>query len=605
MPFLPTTPEELRQRGIDRLDVILITGDSYIDSPFIGAAVIGRVLEAAGFRVGIIAQPKIDTPADIARLGEPRLFWGVTGGSVDSLVANYTASKRKRHSDDYTPGGQNTRRPDRAVIAYTNLLRRSFKNTVPIVLGGIEASLRRMAHYDFWSDGLRRSILFDAKADYLIYGMAESAVVDLARALLKGTAAGAGVLALRGLCYIAREIPPGYLELPAYETVVADKDAFIEMFHQFYQNTDPLTAKGLAQRHGDRYLIQNHPALTPTQAQMDAVYALPFERSQHPYYEVQGPVKALQTIRFAISTHRGCYGECNFCSIAVHEGRTVRWRSTDSVVSEAEQLARLPGFKGYIQDVGGPSANMYGFECAKKLRKGSCEDKRCLYPTVCPALKPDHNPQIELLRRVRSVAGVKKAFIASGLRYDLVLADKSNGKAYLREVVRHHVSGQMKVAPEHSEDRILRLMGKPGRSELLGFKKMFDDLTLADGKPQYLTYYLIAGYPGCTDTDMQRLKEFAGEALHISPEEVQIFVPLPSTYSALMYYTGLDPWTREPLFIERDPSRRERQKAIVVSKPERVNPGQPGMPRRGSVGRVSQPASLNPVNESHKTKGKR
>jgi uncharacterized radical SAM protein YgiQ len=345
-----------------------------------------------------------------------------------------------------------------------------------------------------------------------------------------------------------------------------DQNAFIEMFHQFYHNNDPITAKGLAQRHGERYLIHNPPAPTPSQAEIDAIFALPFERAQHPYYEVRGPVKALETIRFSINTHRGCYGECNFCSIGVHEGRTVRWRGVESVVREAETLTRLPGFKGYILDVGGPSVNMYGFECAKKLKRGTCEDKRCVFPRLCPALKPDHRAQIELLRKVRAVAGVKKAFVASGMRYDLVLADKVHGRAYLSEVVRHHVSGQLKVAPEHSEDSVLERMGKPGKGELLRFKTMFDEMTRAEGKEQYLTYYLIAGYPGCTDADMRRLKEFTGEALHISPEEVQIFVPLPSTYSAVMYYTGLDPWTREPLFVERDMTRRERQKEIVTTK---------------------------------------
>ena len=561
--YLPTTPEELRERGWDALDVILVSGDSYIDSPFIGTAVIGRVLEQAGFRVGVIAQPDMSSEADITRLGEPRLFWGVTGGSIDSMVANYTASKRKRRSDDYTPGGLNTRRPDRAVIAYANLIRRAFKNTRPIVLGGIEASLRRAAHYDFWTDSLRRSILFDAKADYLLYGMAEQSVVALAHALRDG----AGAEQVRGLCYIAKEPPADYLELASYETVAADKLAFIEMFHRFYLNSDPISAKGLFQRHGTRCLVQNPPAPYATTAEMDSVHALPFRRDQHPHYERQGAVKALETIRFSLSTHRGCYGECNFCSIAVHEGRTVRWRSADSIAAEAETLTHLPGFKGYIQDVGGPSANMYGFECRKKLKLGACEDKRCLYPTVCPALKPNHAAQINLLRRLRGIPGVKKAFVASGIRYDMVLADSANGKAYLREIVDHHVSGQLKVAPEHSEDTVLARMGKPGKGELVRFKQMFDSLSAESGKEQYLTYYLIAAYPGCTDADMRQLKEFAGQALRISPEQVQIFIPLPSTYSAVMYYTGLDPFTLQPLFVEKDAARRERQKDIVTEKP--------------------------------------
>ena len=560
--YLPTTPLELREHGWDALDVILVSGDSYIDSPFIGAAVIGRVLKQAGYRVGIIAQPDMNSETDITRLGEPRLFWGVTGGSVDSLVANYTASKKRRKSDDYTPGGENTRRPDRAVIAYANLIRRFFKNTCPIVLGGIEASLRRVAHYDFWSDGLRRSILMDAKADYLLYGMAEQSVLELAAALRIGE----GAERVRGLCYLTRQPPDGYLELPSFETVCADPRAFIEMFHLFYRHSDPISARGLFQRTAGRCLVQNPPAPYATQAEMDAVHALPFQREQHPYYAAQGAVKALETIRFSLTTHRGCYGECNFCSIAVHEGRTVRWRSPESLIAEAQKLTHLSGFKGYIMDVGGPSANMYGFECKKKLKLGACTDRRCLYPQVCPALKPDHSAQIDLLRRLRRIPGLKKSFVASGIRYDMVLADTAHGRSYLREIVAEHVSGQLKVAPEHSQDAILARMGKPARSSLVRFKAMFDELSAENGKPQFLTYYLIAAYPGCTEADMRRLKEFAGHTLRISPEQVQIFIPLPSTYAAVMYYTGLDPFTFQPLFVEKDPVGRERQKAIVTDK---------------------------------------
>jgi uncharacterized radical SAM protein YgiQ len=567
--FLPSTPEELRQRGWNALDVILITGDSYIDSPFIGAAVIGRVLEKAGYRVGIIAQPDITSPADITRLGEPRLFWGVTGGSVDSMVANYTASKRRRKSDDYTPGGLNNRRPDRATMVYTNLVRRYFKNTRPVVLGGIEASLRRVAHYDYWTDALRRSILFDAKADYLLYGMAEQSVLDLAAVLRDG----GDITQVRGLCYIAKSPPPDtLLELPSFEKVSADRLAFIDMFHTFYRNNDPITARGLYQQHGDRYLVQNPPAPYPSQPELDAAYDLPFQRTQHPYYEQQGPVKALETIQFSISTHRGCYGECNFCAIAVHEGRTVRWRSAESIVKEAEGLTRLPGFKGNLQDVGGPTANMYGFECRKKLTRGVCPDQRCLYPGVCPALKINHQPQIDLLRRVRALPGMKHVFVASGIRYDMVLKDAEHGKNYLKEIVEYHVSGQLKVAPEHSEDHVLAQMGKPGRGNLLEFKKMFDELSARAHKNQFLTYYLIAAYPGCTEADMLRLKQFASRELHISPEQVQIYTPTPSTYSSLMYYTGLDPFSRRPIFVEKDPARRERQKQIVVDKPAANQP---------------------------------
>jgi uncharacterized radical SAM protein YgiQ len=565
--FLPTTQQEMQYLGWDQLDVILLTGDTYIDSPFIGIAVVGKILTQAGYRVGVIAQPALDSDGDISRLGEPRLFWGVSAGSIDSMVANYTALKKKRKSDDCTPGGVNNRRPDRAVIVYTNLIRRYFKNTRPIVLGGIEASLRRIAHYDYWSDRVRASILFDSKADYLLYGMAETSVQELAYALHLGI----NPRAIRGLCYIANateltQHTVGYLELPAYEKVKEDHQAFIDMFHLFYHNNDPLTAKGLYQQHGSRYLVQNQPAIYSTQAELDAVYALGYERAQHPYYERQGRVKALETIQFSVSTHRGCYGECNFCAIGVHEGRTVRWRSPESILNEVRTFHDHPDFKGVIQDLGGPTANMYGFECAKKLETGSCPGKRCLTPDICPVLKIDHQPQLALLKQVQRISGVKKVFVASGIRYDMVLGDLHCGRQYLQEVITHHVSGQMKVAPEHSEEQVLHLMGKPGKASLLKFKEMFDQITKAAGKEQYLTYYLIAAHPGCSEQDMQRLKRLTSQKLKINPEQVQIFTPTPSTYSSVMYHTGLDPFTRQPIFVEKDPRRKERQKYILIRK---------------------------------------
>ena len=564
--FLPTTMDEVKRLGWDALDVILVTGDSYIDSPFIGTAVIGKVLVNAGYRVGVIAQPDISGVGDIGRLGEPRLFWGVTAGSIDSMVANTTALKKPRKSDDYTPGGENTRRPDRATIVYSNLIRRFSKKasglTRPIVLGGIEASLRRVAHYDFWDDAVRRSVLFDAKADYILYGMAEKTVLEFAAALRDSS----DPREIRGLSYISKEPREGYLELPAYETVAQDKNAFIEMFHSFYRNNDPVSARGLYQKHADRFLVQNPPAFTETQAELDAIYALDFERRQHPYYEAQGKVKALETIGFSISTHRGCYGECNFCAISVHEGTTVRWRSPESILAEAERLAKHPDFKGYIQDLGGPTANMYGFECGRKLAKGICTTKRCVYPEVCPLMKVNHQPQIDLLRKVRQIPGVKKVFVASGIRYDMLLCDHEHGDAYLREVVEHHVSGQMKVAPEHVDDGVLAHMGKPGSASLLEFKRRFDTLNRDVGKKQFLTYYLIAAHPGCTEADMQRVRHFASQKLQIHPEQVQVFTPTPSTYSSLMYYTELDPFTSKPIFVEKDARRKERQKEIVTDK---------------------------------------
>jgi len=406
--FLPTTKKEVQQLGWDNLDIILITGDSYIDSPSVGVAVIGKVLLNSGYRVGIIAQPDIASNKDIRRLGEPQLFWGVTGGCIDSMVANFTATGRRRKRDDYTPGGLNNRRPDRAVIVYSNLIRKYFKRTRPIVLGGIEASLRRLAHYDFWSNKIRKSILFDAKVDYLLHGMAERSVVELA-ACIKEEKDPRGI---RGLCYISKTIPDGCLELPTFQDSANAKNFFTDMFHTFYRNNDPATALPLAQRQDSRYLIQNPPALYLSGRELDAVHNLNYERDLHPFYRRQGEVKALETIRFSIATHRGCYGECNFCAIAVHEGRTVRWRSKQSILAEAHQMVSHPLFKGTIQDVGGPTANMYGFACAKKGKEGCCQEKRCLFPKVCSRLTVNHGKQISLLKALRTI------------RHDIVMADK-------------------------------------------------------------------------------------------------------------------------------------------------------------------------------------
>jgi uncharacterized radical SAM protein YgiQ len=566
--YLPTTRQEMLNLGWDSLDVILVTGDSYIDSPYVGVAVIGKLLAKEGYRVGIIAQPEYTDIIDIGRLGEPNLYWGVTSGCVDSMVSNYTALKKKRRTDDYTPGGINNRRPDRATIVYSNLIRR-FSNkqhpqipSKPILLGGIEASLRRVAHYDFWSDQIRRSILFDAKADFLLYGMAEKSILAFSLCLRNGT----DPQIVRGLCYISKEIPEDYLTLPSYEEVSQDKNAFTNMFHVFYQNNDPINAKGLAQKHSDRFLVQNPPSVHPTQMELDAVYSMGYEYNQHPFYEKFGSVKALETIRFSITTHRGCYGECNFCAIAVHEGRTIRWRSQDSILAEAERLSRLNGFKGYIQDLGGPTANMYGYECSKKLSSGSCKNRRCLSPEICPLIKIDHSPNIELLKKIRKIKGITKVFVSSGIRYDLLFSDINHCDEYMHELVNHHVSGQLKVAPEHSQEDVLEKMGKPGNKDLLIFKEKFDLYSKSAGKNQFLTYYMIAAHPGCSEVDMWKLKEFSSKKLNINPEQVQIFTPTPSTYSTLMYYTEQDPFTNKPLFVEKNPERKQKQKQIIVQK---------------------------------------
>ena len=559
--FLPTTKKEMQGLGWDALDIILVTGDAYIDSPFVGVAVVGKVLLDAGYRVGVVGQPD-PGGADIMRLGEPLLFWGVTGGCIDSMVANRTATGKKRNTDDYTPGGVNSRRPDRATIAYSNLIRRYSKNdSRPIVLGGIEASLRRTAHYDFCTDRLRRSVLFDAKADYLLYGMCERSVVELAARLKEGK----DPADVRGLCRISAELPEGCVELPSFEDCEKDKNAFTAAFRALYDNNDPPTARPLAQRHGTRYLVQNPPAHYLTQKELDRVYALGYERDAHPYYLKDGAIKALETIRFSISTHRGCYGECNFCAIAVHEGRRVRSRSRESIVAEAAEMTRHPLFKGRIHDVGGPSANMYGSTCVKMEKNGCCTKKSCISPKVCPLLKPGHAEQVALLREIRAIKGIKKAVVASGVRHDLVLADGKDGERYLRELVTHHVSGQMKIAPEHSEDRVLDLMGKPGcdRNALIRFKELFYRFTAEAGLKQYLTYYLMAAHPGCDLNDMKKLRAFASKELGTVPEQAQVFTPTPSTYSTLMYWTGRDPFTGNPCFVEKSVRGREAQKAAL------------------------------------------
>ena len=565
--FLPTTKKELKELGWNKLDIILVSGDTYVDSPYIGVAILGKILMDKGFRVGIIGQPDISSQYDISRLGEPELFWGVSGGSVDSMVANYTASKKKRRSDDYTPGGENNRRPDRAVIAYTNLIRRNFKNTKPIIIGGIEASLRRVTHYDYWSNKLRRSILFDSKADYLVYGMGEKTTIEIAQKIKKGKT----LVGIRGLSYISNKNEYKYLQLPSYEETVNDKSKFIEMFNAFYLNNDPLSAKGLVQKHGERFLIQNPPQFNPTTEEMDYYYDMNYERDTHPYYKKWGKVKALDTIRFSINTHRGCYGECNFCAIAVHQGQTISNRSEQSILNEAKTYSKTKNFKGNISDVGGPTANMYGFECAKKMKLGNCEDKRCVTPTTCKTLRPTHKPQIDLLKKLRRMDGIKKVFVASGIRYDMVLDDKLYGDEYLKEIVQHHTSGQLKIAPEHSEDKVLNLMGKPGKRYLTDFKNKFYQYSKEVGKNQFLTYYMIAAHPGCTENDMHKLKNFASEKLAISPEQVQIFTPTPSTYSTLMYYTEINPFTGEKLFVEKDISKAIKQKSIATIKNEKQN----------------------------------
>jgi len=558
--FLPTTRAELKDLKWDKLDIILVTGDSYIDSPFCGVAVIGQVLFDSGFRVGIIAQPDWRSPSDICRLGEPNLFWGITAGAMDSMVANYTATKKKRRQDDLTAGGINNRRPDRACIVYSNLIRRYFKNSKPIVLGGLEASLRRIAHYDYWSDSVRRSLLFDARADMLVYGMGEKTIVELARKLQKGD----DIKDIRGICFPDVQARPDYLELPPYEDVVTDRRKFARMFADFYANNDPQTACGLVQKHGSRYLIHNPPQLALTTEELDKVYALKFEREAHPSYGAARNIRALQTTKFSLVSHRGCPGECNFCSIGIHEGRNVISRSESSIVKEAQELALRPDFNGYISDVGGATANMYGLECPRWQNNGACKNKRCLHPRICKNIKIDHGRQVALLRQLRAIKNVKKIFVSSGIRYDLLLADKKNCLNYMRNLINHHLSGQLKVAPEHCAENVLELLGKPKTDALINFKNLFEKIKPASGSKQFLTYYFIAAHPGCTEDDMLKLKKFTSQELKINPRQVQIFTPIPSTYSSLMYWTRIDPFTGRKIFVEKDLNKKQRQKDLIV-----------------------------------------
>jgi len=555
--FIPSTPEEVQKRGWDNLNVIIVTGDAHLDSPFIGSTIIGRVLLSKGFKVGIISQPETNNDKDIKRLGQPNLFWGVTAGAMDSMVSNYTASGKKRNKDDLTPGGINNKRPDLATIKYTNLIQRYFKNSAPIVLGGIEASLRRISHFDFISKKLRRSVLFDSKADYLLFGMGEKSTIELANHLKNKTSPHN----IRGLAYISKTIPKNYETIPSYEEVSKSKDKFREMFLKFYENKDPISAKGMVQKHNDRYLVLNPPALNLTQKELDEVYELPFTRKVHPFDLKKGGVSAVETINHSITTHRGCYGECNFCAIAVHQGTTIVSRSEESILKEVENITKMKTFKGYITDLGGPTANMYGFECQKKLKLGSCLDKSCLFPSVCPSLKPSHKRQIDLIQRAENIKNVKKVFISSGIRYDMILKDKNYGEKYLKKIIDKNISGQLKIAPEHCDDKVLSLMGKPSSEVLKKFKSVFDHLS--KNKKIFLSYYFIAAHPGCSKKEMINLKKFCINILRHNPRQIQIFTPTPSTISTMMYYTKKDIDNNE-IYVEQNLRGKENQKQIII-----------------------------------------
>ena len=558
--FIPATTEETAALGWERPDIILVTGDSYVDSPNIGVSVIGHTLMRAGFKTVIIPQPRTDTPEDITRFGEPLLFWGVTSGCVDSMVSNYTASGKRRRGDDLTAGLVNNRRPDRALIVYSNLIRRYYKDTVPIVLGGIEAGLRRIAHYDWKSSSVRGSILFDAKADIIVYGMGENTVTTLA-GLLRNKREWRDT---KGICFISKTPRPGFVELPSPESAASDKSAFIRMFNLFYENSVTPSGKGLIQKHGDRWLVQNPPAHSLSPSELDAAAELPYERDAHPVHKAEGEVRALDTIRFSVTTHRGCAGECSFCSIAAHQGKSVISRSEDSIIREIESFTSHPKFKGVVSDIGGPTANMYMLRCGNSDSGNPCVSGQCLYPAPCGNLKPGHKAQIRLLERVRALDKVKKGFVSSGIRHDLVVWDKEYGYEYLRTLLENHTPGRLRVAPEHTEERVLRVMKKPPFKIFRSFMELFKKASRGLKPEPSVSCYLIAAHPGSDMEDMRIMDGKIGKTLGYTPEDVQIFTPLPSTYSTAVYYTETDPYTGKSIFVEKNIREKETQKKTVV-----------------------------------------
>lgn len=557
--FLPTTREEMSARGWDELDFLLISGDAYVDHPSFGHAIISRLLEKMGYRVGIIPQPDWSSPDDFRRMGNPRLAVLVTAGNLDSMLNHFTASGKKRRSDSYSPGGRGGMRPNRATLVYCNRARELWKDT-PLIIGGIEASLRRVAHYDFWANEVRRSLLIDSRADLLIYGMAEKSLESVARMLSDGVPVSS-IREVRGTCWKThdRGDAPDGVELPSFEEARGDKRAFAEAFRLFYLEQDALKGRRLIQDQGSWLLVHNPPSPPLSTEEMDAIYALPFMRRVHPSHEKEG-VPAFDEVAFSLISHRGCFGECSFCALSSHQGRVIQSRSIASIVAEGEQLTRLPQFKGYIHDVGGPTANFREPACSLQKKGGACRGKSCLYPEVCAQMKPSHREYLELLRRLRKIPGIKRVFIRSGIRYDYILADPE-GKKFLKELCAHHVSGQLKVAPEHVSPSVLERMNKPGADQYARFANAYRMENEALGKEQYLVPYFMCGHPGNGLKEAVELAEFIRDA-RIRPEQVQEFTPTPGTRATCMYHTGVDPMTGEAVHV---PNQQERamQRALL------------------------------------------
>lgn len=559
--FLPICRQDMEERKIEQLDFVYIIGDAYVDHPSFGHAVISRVLEAHGYRVGIISQPDWKDDKSITVLGKPRLAFLISGGNMDSMVNHYSVSKKRRSTDAYTPGGKSGKRPDYATVVYGNLIRRTYRD-VPIIIGGIEASLRRMAHYDYWSDKFKRSILLDSQADIISYGMGEKSIVEIADALDSGIAA-ADITFVQGTVYKTKKRENIYegLWLPDYDTMKANPAKYAESFAIQYANTDPFTGKVLVEEYaGGVCVVQNPPQPPLSTAEMDEVYALPYMRTYHPSYEQAGGVPAVSEIQFSLISNRGCFGGCSFCALTFHQGRIVQTRSHESILAEAELLTKDKNFKGYIHDVGGPTANFRHPSCEKQLKYGVCKNKQCLFPSPCKNLKADHSDYLALLRKLRKLPGVKKVFIRSGIRFDYLLADADD--SFFRELVQFHVSGQLKVAPEHISDKVLKRMGKPENAVYRRFTEKYRRLNEEFGLKQYLVPYLMSSHPGSTLKEAVELAEYLRD-LGYMPEQVQDFYPTPSTVSTVMYYTGIDPRDMSQVYVCRNPHEKAMQRALI------------------------------------------
>ena len=558
--FLPISNRDMKARGWEQCDFVYIIGDAYVDHPSFGHAIISRVLEAAGYKVGIISQPDWKNPQSINALGEPRLGFLVMGGNMDSMVNHYSVSKKRRKTDAFTPGGVMGKRPDYAVTVYCNLIRRTYPKK-PILIGGIEASLRRLAHYDYWSDKLKRSVLLDSQADILMYGMGERSVVELADALNAGMDVK-DITWVDGTVFQCREVDEAVpkIVLPSYDALCRDKRKYAESFYLQYQNTDPFTAKRLVEPYGDRFVVQNPPQKPLSQQEMDRVYGLPYVRTWHPSYEKAGGVPAIAEVQFSLISNRGCFGACSFCALTFHQGRIIQTRSHQSILAEAQKLVWDPDFKGYIHDVGGPTANFRQPACPKQLTKGACQHRQCLFPTPCKNMVADHSDYLQLLRELRQLPNVKKVFIRSGIRFDYLLADKND--VFFKELVKYHVSGQLKVAPEHVADPVLDLMGKPRNCVYERFLEKYKRLNQQLGLKQYVVPYLMSSHPGSTLKEAVALAEYLRD-LGYMPEQVQDFYPTPSTISTVMYYTGLDPRTMKPVYVPTNPHEKAMQRALI------------------------------------------